>query len=47
MKKITAKVWFENKENEMLILTSIFQSVEVYAYTGKDHKILNWGCRRK
>lgn len=37
----------ENKENEMLILTPILQSVEVYAYTGKDHKVLNWGCRGK
>lgn len=31
----------ENKENEMLILTPILQSAEVYAYTGKDHKVLN------
>lgn len=45
--KKTAEVWFENKENETLILTPILQSVEVCAYTGKDHKIFNWGCRGK
>lgn len=45
--KNTAEVWFENKENETLILTPVFQNVEVYAYTGKYHKILNWACRGK
>lgn len=39
--KNTAEVWLENKENETLILTPVFQSVEVYAYTGKYYKILN------